>query len=163
MNQYHDFNEQIIKLVGGKANIQAVVHCMTRLRFTLKDRSKADTKKLQELEGVIDVVSNNVAYQIIVGTHVNDVYKDLIDQLGMSGDEADQSKTKKNPIKAMLDVISESMNPILEPIICAGLLAAFLSIISLTGLISTDSSTYQIFDALRSAVFYFLPILMAMS
>ena len=63
----------------------------------------------------------------------------------------------------MLDVISESMNPILEPIICAGLLAAFLSIISLTGLISTDSSTYQIFDALRSAVFYFLPILMAMS
>lgn len=163
MNQYHDFNEQIIKLVGGKANIQAVVHCMTRLRFTLKDRSKADTKILQELEGVIDVVSNNVAYQIIVGTHVNDVYKDLIDQLGMSGDEADQSKTKKNPIKAMLDVISESMNPILEPIICAGLLAAFLSIISLTGLISTDSSTYQIFDALRSAVFYFLPILMAMS
>lgn len=163
MNQYHDFNEQIIKLVGGKANIQAVVHCMTRLRFTLKDRSKADTKKLQELEGVIDVVSNNVAYQIIVGTHVNDVYKDLIDQLGMSGDEADQSKTKKNPIKAMLDVISESINPILEPIICAGLLAAFLSIISLTGLISTDSSTYQIFDALRSAVFYFLPILMAMS
>ncbi|MGH1681381.1 PTS beta-glucoside transporter subunit IIBCA [Enterococcus gallinarum] len=163
MNQYHDFNEQIIKLVGGKANIQAVVHCMTRLRFTLKDRSKADTKKLQELEGVIDVVSNNVAYQIIVGTHVNDVYKDLIDQLGMSGDEADHSKTKKNPIKAMLDVISESMNPILEPIICAGLLAAFLSIISLTGLISTDSSTYQIFDALRSAVFYFLPILMAMS
>lgn len=163
MNQYHDFNEQIIKLVGGKANIQAVVHCMTRLRFTLKDRSKADTKKLQELEGVIDVVSNNVAYQIIVGTHVNDVYKDLIDQLGMLGDEADQPKTKKNPIKAMLDVISESMNPILEPIICAGLLAAFLSIISLTGLISTDSSTYQIFDALRSAVFYFLPILMAMS
>lgn len=163
MNQYHDFNEQIIKLIGGKANIQAVVHCMTRLRFTLKDRSKADTKKLQELEGVIDVVSNNVAYQIIVGTHVNDVYKDLIDQLGMSGDEADQPKTKKNPIKAMLDVISESMNPILEPIICAGLLAAFLSIISLTGLISTDSSTYQIFDALRSAVFYFLPILMAMS
>lgn len=163
MNQYHDFNEQIIKLVGGKANIQAVVHCMTRLRFTLKDRSKADTKKLQELEGVIDVVSNNVAYQIIVGTHVNDVYKDLIDQLGMSGNEADQPKTKKNPIKAMLDVISESMNPILEPIICAGLLAAFLSIISLTGLISTDSATYQIFDALRSAVFYFLPILMAMS
>ena len=94
-NQYHDFNEQIIKLVGGKANIQAVVHCMTRLRFTLKDRSKADTKKLQELEGVIDVVSNNVAYQIIVGTHVNDVYKDLIDQLGMSGDEADQSKRRK--------------------------------------------------------------------
>lgn len=63
----------------------------------------------------------------------------------------------------MLDVVSESMTPILEPIICAGLLAAFLSIISLTGLISPNSPTYQIFDALRVSVFYFLPILMAMS
>lgn len=164
MNKYHDFNQEIIELVGGKSNVQAVVHCMTRLRFTLKDRSKADTKKLQEMEGVIDVVSNNVAYQIIVGTHVNDVYKNLIEQLGMSGEEASGTESpKKNPVKAILDVISESMNPILEPIICAGLLAAFLSIVSLTGLISPESSTYQIFDALRSAVFYFLPILMAMS
>ena len=69
---------------------------------------------------------------------------------------------KKNVVKAILDVVSESMTPILEPIICAGLLAALLSIISLTGLISVDSSTYKIFDALRVSVFYFLPILMAM-
>ena len=62
----------------------------------------------------------------------------------MSGDEADQPKTKKNPIKAMLDAISESMSPILEPIICRFISRTFLSIISLTGLISTDSSTYQI-------------------
>ncbi|EQC78101.1 PTS system, beta-glucoside-specific IIA, IIB, and IIC component [Enterococcus sp. HSIEG1] len=53
MNQYHDFNEQIIKLVGGKANIQAVVHCMTRLRFTLKDRSKADTKNCKSWKGLL--------------------------------------------------------------------------------------------------------------
>ena len=162
--KYKEFNENIIKYVGGKENIQAVVHCMTRLRFTLKDRNKANTAALKDLDGVIDVVSNNVAYQIIIGTHVVDAYDELIDLLGISGnDKGEVHKVKKNWIKAVLDVVSESMTPILEPIICAGLLAAFLSIISLTGLISPNSPTYQIFDALRVSVFYFLPILMAMS
>ena len=154
MDKYHDFNKHIIELVGGKENIEAVVHCMTRLRFTLIDKTKAQTNKLKNLDGVIDVVSNNVAYQIIIGTHVNDVYKELMTQLELSPKTTlEEQSGKKNPIKAALDVISESMTPILEPIICAGLLAAVLSIASLTGIISPDSSTYHIFDALRSAVF----------
>lgn len=163
--KYQKFNEKIIRLIGGKENIQAVVHCMTRLRFTLKDRSKADTEAIQSLEGVVDVVSNNVAYQIIVGTHVNDIYKEMIEMLELNSKETGESepKEKKNIVKAALDVVSESMTPILEPIICAGLLAAFLSIVSLTGIISPESPTYQILDALRTAVFYFLPIFMAMS
>ncbi|MCU4716176.1 PTS beta-glucoside transporter subunit IIBCA [Bacillus cereus] len=162
--KYKEFNEKIIELVGGKDNIQAVVHCMTRLRFTLKDRNKANTQAIKNMDGVIDVVSNNVAYQIIIGTHVNDVHKELTGILGISPSQGENdTKKKKNFIKAALDVVSESMTPILEPIICAGLLAAFLSIISLTGIISPDSPTYKIFDSLRIAVFYFLPILMAMS
>ena len=162
--KYKEFNEQIIELIGGKSNVKAVVHCMTRLRFTLKDETKAQTKEIKDMDGVIDVVSNSVAYQIIIGTHVNDVYKELIELLGIQlSEEEIPSGKKKNLVKAILDVVSESMTPILEPIICAGLLAAFLSIISLTGIISPDSSTYQIFDALRGAVFYFLPIFMAMS
>ncbi|MCG7197846.1 beta-glucoside-specific PTS transporter subunit IIABC [Pediococcus pentosaceus] len=164
--KYKKFNQQIIKLIGGKDNVQAVVHCMTRLRFTLKDRTKADTEAIKNLDGVIDVVSNNVAYQIIIGTHVTDVYDELVEMLGITeqNDNVQETKdAKKNVVKAILDVVSESMTPILEPIICAGLLAALLSIISLTGLISVDSSTYKIFDALRVSVFYFLPILMAMS
>lgn len=84
MDKYHDFNKHIIELVGGKENIEAVVHCMTRLRFTLIDKTKAQTNKLKNLDGVIDVVSNNVAYQIIIGTHVNDVYKELMTQLELS-------------------------------------------------------------------------------
>lgn len=163
--KYQQFNEEMIRLIGGKENIEAVVHCMTRLRFTLKDRDKADTEAIKAMPGVIDVVSNNVAYQIIVGTHVNDVYKELIEMLGIDPNTANdnQPKEKKNFVKAALDVVSESMTPILEPIICAGLLAAFLSIVSLTGIISPESPTYQIFDTLRIAVFYFLPIFMAMS
>jgi len=163
--KYEALNKQIIKLVGGKDNIKAVVHCMTRLRFTLVDAGKAQTEKIKDIDEVIDVVNNDVAYQIIIGTQVTDVYAELIDMLGISGDSSDvESKgKKKNPVKAVLDVVSESMTPLLAPIICAGLLAALLSIVSLTGLISDSSSTYKIFDTVREAVFFFLPVLMAMS
>ncbi|MFD2308115.1 beta-glucoside-specific PTS transporter subunit IIABC [Enterococcus termitis] len=162
--KYQTFNEKIIRLVGGKDNVQAVVHCMTRLRFTLKDRSKAQTEELKDLDGVIDVVSNNVAYQVIIGTHVNEVHGELISMLGLTSvTEENQEKAKKNPLKAVMDLLSETMTPVIEPIIASGLLAGFLSLFSITGLISADSPTYQLLDSIRSAVFFFLPIFIAMS
>ncbi|EOH96466.1 PTS system, beta-glucoside-specific IIABC component [Enterococcus moraviensis ATCC BAA-383] len=163
--KYQTFNEEIIRLVGGKENIQAVVHCMTRLRFTLNDRSKAKTEELKALDGVIDVVSNNVAYQIIIGTHVNEVHAELISMLGISPTSTEETevKEKKNPLKAAMDLLSETMTPVIEPIIASGLLAGFLSLFSITGLISADSPTYQLLDSIRSAVFFFLPIFIAMS
>ena len=162
--KYKDFNTKIIELVGGKDNVQAVVHCMTRLRFTLKDRSKAKTEEIKKMDGVVDVVSNDVAYQIIVGTHVSEVHSELISMLGISGEaNSSENKVKKNPIKAVLDLFSESMTPILEPIIDAGMLAGVLSLLSLTGIISAESPTYILLDNIRSSVFFFLPIFMAMS
>ena len=162
--KYKYFNTKIIELVGGKDNVQAVVHCMTRLRFTLKDRSKAKTEEIKKMDGVVDVVSNDVAYQIIVGTHVSEVHSELISMLGISGEaNSSENKVKKNPIKAVLDLFSESMTPILEPIIAAGMLAGVLSLLSLTGIISAESPTYILLDNIRSSVFFFLPIFMAMS
>lgn len=163
--KYQAFNEEIIRLVGGKDNIQAVVHCMTRLRFTLKDRSKAQTEELKQLAGVIDVVSNNVAYQVIIGTHVSEVHAELVTMLGLTNmtEEGNEIAEKKNPLKAIMDLLSETMTPVIEPIIASGLLAGFLSLFSITGLISADSPTYQLLDSIRSAVFFFLPIFIAMS
>ena len=131
--KYEKFNRQIIQLVGGKENISAVVHCMTRLRFTLKDRSTAKTEEIKKMDGVIDVVSNDVAYQIIIGTHVPEVHAELISMLGMSGEASvsDVPKTKKNPFKAALDLVSESMTPLLEPIIAAGMLAGLMSLVEI--------------------------------
>lgn len=162
--KYKNFNTKIIELVGGKDNVQAVVHCMTRLRFTLKDRSKAKTEEIKKMDGVVDVVSNDVAYQIIVGTHVSEVHSELISMLGISGEaDSSENKVKKNPVKAVLDLFSESMTPILEPIIAAGMLAGVLSLLSLTGIILAESPTYILLDNIRSSVFFFLPIFMAMS
>lgn len=163
--KYEKFNRQIIDLVGGKENISAVVHCMTRLRFTLKDRSIAKTEEIKKMDGVIDVVSNDVAYQIIIGTHVSEVHAELISMLGMSGEASasDAPKAKKNPFKAALDLVSESMTPLLEPIIAAGMLAGLMSLVALTGIISAESPTYIVLDSIRNAIFYFLPVFMAMS
>lgn len=160
--KYKDFCEQIIELVGGKNNIDAVVHCATRLRFTLKDRNKAKTEEIKALKDVIDVVSNKVAYQVIIGTQVAEIHSELINMLGM-GNNFSTSKEKKSIFKSILDVLSESMTPILEPIMAAGLLAGLLSIISLTGLISPESPTYLLYDSLRQSVFFFLPVYIGMS
>lgn len=161
--KYENFNRRLIELVGGKENISAVVHCMTRLRFTLKDRDIAKTEEIKAMDGVIDVISNNVAYQVIIGTHVSEVHSELIQMLGMSGEAAEAPKAKKNVLKAVLDLVSESMTPLLEPIIAAGMLAGLLSLVSLTGLISAESPTYMVLDSIRSSVFFILPILMAMA
>lgn len=162
--KYENFNRQIIDFVGGKENINAVVHCMTRLRFTLKDRSLAKTEEIKKMDGVIDVVNNEVSYQVIIGTHVSEVHEELIGMLGMTESrQENEKKSQKNPFKAVLDLVSESMTPLLEPIIAAGMLAGLLSLASLTGLVSAESPTYMLLDSIRNAVFYFLPIFMAMS
>ncbi|MGY3777140.1 beta-glucoside-specific PTS transporter subunit IIABC [Isobaculum melis] len=163
--KYQQFNEEIIQLIGGKENIQAVVHCMTRLRFTLKDRSLAQTDAMKAMDGVIDVVSNNVSYQIIIGTHVSEVHAELITMLGLSNQTTNEEtvEEKKHPLKAMLDLVSETMTPVIEPIIASGLLAGFLSLFTMTGILSAESPTYILLNSIREAVFFFLPILIAMS
>lgn len=165
--KYQKLNENIIDLVGGKENIQAVAHCVTRLRLTLKDRDAAKTEAIKDLDGVIDVVSNNVAYQIIIGTHVMDVYSEFMDMLGLKTSDNTTPKEKPKGIKgyanAILVVISETMTSIVEVLLAAGILAGIMAIFNLTGLVSAESSTYMIFDTLRSSVFHFLPVFIAAS
>ena len=164
---YEKLNKQLIELVGGKDNIKAVAHCVTRLRLTLKDRSLAKTEEIKNLDGVIDVVSNEVAYQIIVGTHVTDVYNEFMAMLGLKPDGEEIEKPKAKGIKgiasSILVMISETMTSIIEVLLAAGMIAGIMAIISLTGLVSKDSPTYMIFDTLRGGVFHFLPVFIAAS
>lgn len=159
--KYEEFGKQIIELVGGKDNIEAVVHCMTRLRFTLKNRDLADAEAIKAMDSVIDVVSNKVSFQIIIGTEVAEIHPEIMHLLGFESNE--ETKTNKNIVKRILDLLSESISPILPAMMSAGLIAGILSIFTVTGLISAESSTYAIFDSIRNAMFYFLPIFMAVS
>ncbi|KAF1299595.1 PTS beta-glucoside transporter subunit EIIBCA [Enterococcus sp. JM4C] len=162
--KYKEFCDQLIELLGGKDNIQSVTNCMTRLRFKLKDREIARTEEIKDLPDVIDVVSNDVAYQVIIGTQVQDIRPELNQILGLGEENAGASSgEKEKPVTMALRILSEAMGPILVPIMSAGLLAGILSLLSLTGLVSAESSTYLILDAIRQSVFFFLPVLIAIS
>ncbi|MDK8541775.1 MAG: PTS transporter subunit EIIB, partial [Enterococcus faecalis] len=104
--KYETFLKELIVLVGGPENIDSVAHCVTRLRFQLKDRSKAQTAEIQEMKQVIDVIDNNVAYQVVVGTQVKDIYQELLPMLGIGETTTDAPKKKTNPFKAIVDVVS---------------------------------------------------------
>lgn len=163
---YEKLNKQIIELIGGRENLEAAAHCVTRLRLTLKDRQKADAEAIKALDGVIDVVSNDLAFQIIIGTHVTDVYTEFMVMAGMTS-SSDSMGSQKLSIKqvpaAILSVVSESMTSIVEVLIGAGMIAGFLSLLALTGIVSAESPTYQIFETLKSSVFTFLPVFLAAS
>ncbi|MBO0453752.1 beta-glucoside-specific PTS transporter subunit IIABC [Candidatus Enterococcus murrayae] len=161
--KYEKLCKQIIELVGGKENIEAVVHCMTRLRFTLKDQELANANKdaLKAIPEVIDVVSNKVSFQIIIGTEVNQIHPELLTLLGMK--ESEEPKVKKNIFKAILDVMSESISPIIPAMMAVGLMAGVLAIFVAAGVLKDTSPTYIIFNSIKDGLFYFLPIFMAVS
>ena len=168
--KYKDLNENIIKLIGGKENIKSVAHCVTRLRFTLNDRSIAQTEEIKKLKGVIDVVSNDVAYQIIIGTHVVDVYTEFMSMIGLSSSESSIKSERKKGIRgikgifnSIFVVVSETMTSVIEVLLAAGILASILALLNMSGILQSDSPTYQILDTLRSATFHFLPVLIAIA
>ncbi|MDI3116698.1 beta-glucoside-specific PTS transporter subunit IIABC [Clostridioides difficile] len=168
--KYKDLNENIIKLIGGKENIKSVAHCVTRLRLTLNDRSIAQTEEIKKLKGVIDVVSNDVAYQIIIGTHVVDVYNEFMSMIGLSSSESSvkgEGKKEIRGIKGIFNsifvVVSETMTSVIEVLLAAGILASILALLNMSGILQSDSPTYQILDTLRSATFHFLPVLIAIA
>lgn len=158
--KYEELCKKLIELVGGKTNIESVTHCSTRLRFNLKDNNLAKGDEIRKLKDVIEVVVNPIAYQIIIGPDVPRVHQELTDMLG--GQKNTKMK-KKNPVKLVLDLLSATMNPILKPIMTAGMIAGALAILDLLNILPSDSKTYAILDSIRSAVFYFLPVFLAMA
>ncbi|MDU9051285.1 MAG: glucose PTS transporter subunit IIA, partial [Clostridioides difficile] len=122
------------------------------------------------LKGVIDVVSNDVAYQIIIGTHVVDVYNEFMSMIGLSSSESSIKSERKKGIRgikgifnSIFVVVSETMTSVIEVLLAAGILASILALLNMSGILQSDSPTYQILDTLRSATFHFLPVLIAIA
>lgn len=161
---YKKLAQQILEYVGGKDNVTGLTHCATRLRFNLKDESKADTKAIQALPGVSGVVSKGGQYQVIIGSDVPNVYLPLSRTLNLEGG------SKQAPAESHLkwyekffDLITGIFTPILTPLTAAGMLKAVLAILVATKLVSNTSSTYQVINFMADSTFYFLPILLANS
>lgn len=157
-----NLGKEILTLVGNEENVKSVVHCATRLRFTLHDESKANQKAIENLDGVISVVRNGGQFQVVIGTHVNSIYAQVIENTNFKKTESDTtSNEKKSIISLFMETVSSLFTPLLPLLAGSGLLRGIVLLCTQLGVLSDQSSTYFILTATSTAVFYFLPILLA--
>lgn len=163
---YKKLAEKILEKMGGKGNVESVVHCMTRLRFTLKDESIVDDESVKKIKGVLGIMKKGGQYQIIVGNEVAAVYKELC-ALGhfKTNSSSTEVKSKKNQniISEILDVISSIMSPVIPALIGAAMIKVLLTVLPMMGILSTSSQTYDLLAVVGDGAFFFMPILIAMS
>lgn len=162
---YNKLGQSIVELIGGKDNVASLTHCATRLRFNLKDEGKANTQALKNTQGVMGVVSNAGQYQVIIGSDVASVYKEIVKvaDIDQGNQTANVEEDKRSKGAKIIDTITGIFTPILPAITAAGMLKAVLAILVAFKLISTETQTYQVINFMADSAFYFLPILLANS
>ncbi|WP_440896734.1 PTS transporter subunit EIIC [Amphibacillus sp. Q70] len=172
MNNFEELSDKIIELVGGKSNISYLTHCVTRLRFNLKDQSLVDVEKLESLDEVMGSQLVSGQFQLIIGPQVEGLYEAIVPRISSESvveENGDQNyDTKKGfDIKSipskMLTNMTACITPVVPLIICAG----FLKIVPilfgpmLLGLLEEESSTLTILTLLGDLAFHYLPIFLA--
>ena len=167
MAKYTELAEDILKHVGGKENVNSLKHCVTRLRFDLKDESKADDDYLKNRDGVVTVVKAGGQYQVVIGNHVPDVYAEVLQVGGLPAggsldiDEGDAPKG--NLFDRFVSLVSSIFQPFLGPLAAAGIIKGIVAIMAACGLSAATSPMYVIFNAAGDGFFQFLPILIALT
>lgn len=163
---YQELAKTILANVGGNENVAALTHCATRLRFNLKDDSKANVDTLKKTKGIMGVVNSGGQFQIIIGSDVANVYRPLMDlgsfEGGISTEQKDE-KDDRNVIIKILDTIAGIFTPIIPAITGAGILKAIMALFVAFKWIDTSGQTYQFLSFFADAAFYFLPFLIAVS
>ncbi len=156
--KYEKLAKDIIANVGGKENVNSLTHCVTRLRFKLKDESKANTEVLKNMEGVVTVVKSGGQYQVVIGNHVPDVYADVALIGGFGNSSEEETQEKLSPLNAFIDIISGVFQPILGVLCATGMIKGLNAILIATKLLEDTSSTYMVLNAIGDCLFYFFPI-----
>ncbi|CAM3160023.1 glucose PTS transporter subunit IIA [Lactiplantibacillus plajomi] len=175
--KYATLASEIITNVGGAANVKSVIHCITRVRFYLKDEAQADDTAIRNLNGVIDVAKAGGQYQVVIGPAVNDVYDAIVSQLGPGFGDAEASTAAmekearqaawqkmsawqkvKHALSSLIGVITGSMIPVIGLLAASGILKGVLALLTTFNVVSDKATTYVIINAMGDSVFYFLPI-----
>lgn len=171
-SKYDGLARIIIQNVGGKANITGIRHCVTRLRFNLKDESKAQTDVLKDTDGVVTVIQAGGQYQVVIGNHVPDVYDAVIAVGHLENLAAGSVDEDGNPVEetgggsgaqtsllnTLIDILSGCMQPTLGCLGASGMVKGALAFCVSMGWMDASWGTYQILYAFGDGFFYFLPI-----
>lgn len=162
---------EILPLIGGKENILSLVHCATRLRFSLADGEAFQAEKLKKVKGVMGAMFTGGQYQVIIGTDVNHVYDNLLHMTGLEGgsvESVEQADLKNGgsgngsgKMAKAMDIISSLFTPAIAAITGAAMIKVVLVILTMTGLMDASGQTYQMFSMVGDAPFYFMPVILA--
>jgi PTS system beta-glucosides-specific IIC component len=167
-SKYDGLSRIIIQNVGGKDNIISLTHCVTRLRFKLKDETKANTDILKDTDGVVTVIQSGGQYMVVIGNHVPDVYNSVVSvghlesiaEAKRDEDGGDGPKEKMNPFNAFVSIVTGVFTPFLGVLCACGILKGVLALFSTLGWMNGEGGTYNILYSLGDAAFYFLPVIL---
>lgn len=164
-SKYDGLARIIIQNIGGKGNVVSLTHCITRLRFRLKDESKANTDILKQTDGIVTVVKSGGQYQVVIGNHVPDVFA-AVNDIGkfQAASEEDGSAKKQNLGAKLIDTLSGVFTPILALLCATGIIKGLLGLaVFLLGNSFKDSGVYMLLYSIGDGFFYFLPMMLAYS
>ncbi|WP_103064353.1 beta-glucoside-specific PTS transporter subunit IIABC [Actinomyces qiguomingii] len=162
---YAALASQLLDKVGGEGNVRSMTHCATRLRLVLAEESKAATAQIKQMPGVVTVVQAGGQYQVVIGNDVPLLYEELgrITSLGAGTETAEQPAEEGNLFDRFIKLISALINPVLWTLAGAGLIKATLALLTTLEWMSATGTTYTILNAAGDSVFYFLPVVLAIS
>ena len=151
----------ILENVGGKDNVISLTHCITRLRFKLKDEGKANTAALKNHEHIVDVIQKGGQYQVVIGNDVEDAYDAVMKLGGFSGaatQDAGEDDAGKSLFDKAVDLISGIFTPVIPLLAACGIIKGLVAFAAAMGWLTQDSGTYQIIYAAGDCFYYFFPI-----
>jgi PTS system beta-glucosides-specific IIC component len=164
MVDYAASAKQIIKYVGGKDNISKLIHCSTRLRFSLVDYGKANLDELKKIDGVLGAVNASGQCQVIIGNNVVEMFDAINKQLGtLDPNKKSGNAPKEKWYEVGLDYLIAIFQPLVPAIAGGGVLKALVMLCGMLGWLSDKSSIYQVLNFVGTAPIYFLPILVAIT
>lgn len=158
MTVYETLAKEILNSVGGRDNVNSLTHCITRLRFKLKDESKAQDEVLKSMEGVVTVMKSAGQYQVVIGNQVQDVYEQIVPLLHAETSQTVQSAEKEKLLDRFVDIISGIFQPILGIMAACGMIKGVNMLFMTLGLYAETSGGYRIINAIGDALFTFLPL-----
>ncbi|WP_265458942.1 beta-glucoside-specific PTS transporter subunit IIABC [Enterococcus sp. HY326] len=164
MGKYHDLAAKIVDEVGGKENINSLTHCITRLRFKLKDEGKANDDVLKNMDGVVTVMKSGGQYQVVIGNHVPAVYEDVIDIAGISDSTSNEGAKDGNIFNRLIDLLSGIFQPFLGAMAAAGMVKGLNALLVFLGSLgwfnyTATGGTYIMLNGIGDAIFYFMPVI----
>ena len=165
-NNKENVVEFIVNYLGGKENINNAWHCMTRLRFEIKDESRINEKDLKAIPEVLGAQNQNGQYQVIIGTDVESYFEILASKIGINNSQSssnEEKSEKKSPVALFMDIVSGVFGPLVPAIAGAGMIKGLIAGFVALGVISGESQTILVLDMLASGVFTFLPFFIAAS